>query len=69
MRVFGFVGAGGDGSDIDLLVEASPSMTLLDIGALRHELRELLDVNGGALTLGFHPPGYRQRALVEAQPE
>jgi predicted nucleotidyltransferase len=69
-RVFGSVLAGQDqeGSDLDLLVDPSPQMTLLDIGALRHELRELLGVKVDVLTPAALPESFRGSVLSEARP-
>ena len=45
-RVFGSVIPGGDteGSDLDILIDPTPETTLFDIGAIRHELLQLLGV-------------------------
>jgi predicted nucleotidyltransferase len=44
VRVFGSVARGDDGlsSDVDFLVELEPTRTLLDLGGLVMDLRELL---------------------------
>ena len=44
VRVFGSAmrGDDGQGSDLDLLVEPTAQTTLLDIGAIRFELKQLL---------------------------
>jgi predicted nucleotidyltransferase len=44
VRVFGSVARGDDGlsSDVDFLVELDPTRTLLDLGGLVMDLRELL---------------------------
>ena len=46
VRVFGSVLQGTDTeqSDLDLLVDPTPEMTMLDIGAIRHKLLKLLKV-------------------------
>lgn len=46
-RVFGSVlhGTDRDGSDLDLLVDALPGATLLDLGDLEEELKSLLGVD------------------------
>jgi predicted nucleotidyltransferase len=51
-RVFGSVANGTDkeGSDLDILVDPTPETTLLDIGAIRHELLQLLGVPVDAVT-------------------
>ncbi len=45
-RVFGCVlhGDDTDNSDLDLLIEPTSETTLMDIGAIRYELRQLLGV-------------------------
>lgn len=46
LRVFGSVAMGldRDGSDLDLLVDAAPGVTLFDLGGLQDELEQLLGV-------------------------
>ena len=70
LRVFGQVlhGTDIDGSDIDLLVDALPGATLLDLGDLEEELRVLLGVDVDLLTPGDLPPTFRAKVLAEAQP-
>lgn len=69
-RVFGSVlhGTDREGSDLDLLVDALPSATLLDLGDLQDELQSLLGVRVDLLTPGDLPPKFRARVLAEAQP-
>lgn len=69
-RVFGSVVHGDDveGSDLDLLIDPTPETTLLDIGAIRHELHELLGVPVDVLTPKALPDSFRQRVLSEAKP-
>ena len=69
-RIFGSVlrGADRDGSDLDLLVDALPGMTLFDLGGLQDELEELLGVPVDLLTPGDLPPRVREQVLAEAQP-
>jgi len=69
-RVFGSVlhGTDRDGSDLDLLVDALPGATLLDLGDLEAELRSLLGVDVDLLTPGDLPPRFRARVLAEARP-
>lgn len=69
-RVFGSVlhGTDRDGSDIDLLVDALPGATLLDLGDLEEELKSLLGVDVDLLTPGDLPPKFRAKVLSEAQP-
>ena len=70
VRVFGSAMHGDDGanSDLDLLVEPTEQTTLLDIGAIRFELRELLGIDIDVLTPNALPDQYRARVLKEAQP-
>jgi predicted nucleotidyltransferase len=51
-RVFGSVVHGKDTeqSDLDVLIDPTPETTLLDIGAIRHELLQLLGVPVDVLT-------------------
>ncbi len=51
-------------SDLDILVDPLPETTLLDIGAIRHELLLLLGVSVDVLTPGALPD--KQRAEIEA---
>ncbi|WP_275096782.1 nucleotidyltransferase family protein [Sedimenticola hydrogenitrophicus] len=69
-RVFGSVlhGTDQDGSDIDLLVDALPGATLLDLGDLQDELESLLGVHVDLLTPGDLPPKFRAKVLAEARP-
>ncbi len=69
-RVFGSVlrGTDRDGSDLDLLVDALPGATLLDLGDLQDELQSLLGVYVDLLTPGDLPPKFRAKVLAEAQP-
>lgn len=69
-RIFGSVAAGRDreGSDLDILVEPVPGMTLLDLGAIRYELKQLLGVPIDVLTPGSLPERFRSRVLADARP-
>jgi len=69
-RIFGSVlhGTDLDGSDLDLLVDALPGATLLDLGDLQDELKSLLGVHVDLLTPGDLPPKFRDEVLAEAQP-
>lgn len=69
-RVFGSVVSGSDvpGSDLDLLVDPTNQTTLLDIGAIRHELITKLGVPVDVLTPFAVPEKYRDRILAEAIP-
>jgi predicted nucleotidyltransferase len=69
-RVFGSVLQGRDteGSDLDLLIDPTPETTLFDIGAIRHELLELLGVPVDVLTPKALPEKFRATVLAEAVP-
>ena len=69
-RVFGSVlhGTDLDGSGLDLLVDALPGATLLDLGDLEDELKSLLGVDVDLLTPGDLPPKLRAKVLAEAKP-
>lgn len=69
-RVFGSVVHGTDreGSDLDLLVDAQPGATLLDLGDLEEELRSLLGIDVDLLTPGDLPLKFRDKVLAEARP-
>lgn len=69
-RVFGSVlhGTDRDGSDLDLLVDALPGATLLDLADLEAELKSLLGVEVDLLTPGDLPAKFREKVLAEAQP-
>ncbi len=69
-RVFGSVlhGTDRDDSDLDLLVDALPGATLLDLGDLQDELQSLLGVHVDVLTPGDLPPKFRAKVLAQAQP-
>lgn len=70
VRVFGSTARGEDedGSDLDLLIEPTPETTLFDIGAIRHELLELLGVPVDVLTPNALPEKFRAQVLAEAMP-
>jgi hypothetical protein len=69
-RVFGSVARGRDTeeSDLDTLVDPAPDATLFDIGAMRHELRQLLGVKVDVLTPNGLPDTFREAVLAEAAP-
>ncbi len=68
--VFGSVlhGTDRDDSDLDLLVDALPGATLLDLGDLQDELQSLLGFHVDVLTPGDLPLKFRAKVLAEAQP-
>ena len=69
-RVFGSVIHGDDteDSDLDILIDPTPDTTLLDIGAIRHELLQLLGVPVDVLTPKALPERFRATVLAEALP-
>ncbi len=69
-RIFGSAARGADTrtSDLDLLVDPTDETTLLDLGAIRAELRGLLGIEVDVLTPQALPPEIRSRVLQEAVP-
>jgi hypothetical protein len=69
-RVFGSVlrGKTRQGSDIDILVDALPGATLLDLGGLQMALEELLGARVDLLTPQDLSPRFRYKVLAEARP-
>ena len=69
-RIFGSVlhGTDQDGSDLDILVDALPGVTLFDLGGLQDELETLLGVHVDLLTPGDLPIKFRAKVLAEAEP-
>lgn len=69
-RIFGSVVHGDDteGSDLDILIDPTPETTLFDIGAIRHELLQLLGVPVDVLTPKALPEKFRAAVLAEAIP-
>ena len=69
-RVFGSVLKGADqhDSDLDILIDPTPETTLFDIGAIRHELLQLLGVPVDVLTPKVLPEKIRDTVLAEAKP-
>ena len=70
VRVFGSALRGDDeaGSGLDLLVEPTPQTTLMDIGAIRFELKKLLGLEVDVLTPNGLPAKFRDQVLREALP-
>ncbi|MEI6706085.1 MAG: nucleotidyltransferase family protein [Methylococcales bacterium] len=70
VRVFGSVLHGDDteDSDLDLLVDPTSETTLMDIGAIRYELKELLGISVDVLTPKALPDHFRNLVLIEATP-
>jgi predicted nucleotidyltransferase len=69
-RVFGSVLHGDDqeGSDLDILIDPTPDTTMFDIGAIRHELFQLLGVHVDVLTPNALPESFRAKVIAEARP-
>lgn len=69
-RIFGSIIHGNDTekSDLDLLVEPTSETTLFDIGAIRHELIQLLGVPVDVLTPKALSEKFRAIILAEAIP-
>ncbi len=69
-RVFGSVltEEDTDDSDLDLLVDPEPGMTLFDIGAMRWKLRDLLQVPVDVVSPGALPDSMRDEILAAATP-
>jgi uncharacterized protein len=65
LRIFGSVAKGEDteNSDLDLLVEASPTTTLFDILGLQIELEELLNIKVDVVTDNSLPPKFKDEVL------
>ena len=68
VRVFGSALQGDDSadSDLDLLVAPTAQTTLMDIGAIRFELKQLLGIQVDVLTLNSLPASFRDPVLREA---
>jgi predicted nucleotidyltransferase len=69
-RLFGSCNRGEDSesSDIDILIDPTETTTLFDIGAIRHELLELLGTSVDVLTPGALPESFRATVIAEAKP-
>jgi predicted nucleotidyltransferase len=69
-RVFGSVlyNEGSEDSDIDLLVDPEPGMTLFDIGAMRWKLRALPRVPVDVVSPAALPARMREEILASARP-
>ena len=68
VRVFGSVVHGDDteDSDLDILVEPTSETTMMDIGAIRYGLKELLGIPVDVLTPRALPDHFRGTVLREA---
>jgi uncharacterized protein len=69
-RVFGSVlrGEDGEGSDLDLLVEPQPGMSLFDLGGISTDLHDLLGIEVDVLTPKALPTKWRAAILAQAEP-
>lgn len=69
-RIFGAVALGNDheGSDLDILIDPTPDTTLFDIGAIRHELIQMLNIPVDVLTPNALPDKFRASVLADAKP-
>jgi predicted nucleotidyltransferase len=69
-RVFGSVlrGEDAEGSDIDILVDALPDATLLDLGGLMMDLQDILGVRVDLMTPLELPKRIRAKVIAEAAP-
>lgn len=67
-RVFGSVlhGDDTDESDVDILVEPLPNMSLFDLGAIQYGLSDLLGKRVDVLTPNALPERFRDEVLAEA---
>ena len=68
VRVFGSVLHNEDTelSDLDLLIDPTSETSMMDIGAIRHELKQLLGINVDVLTPKALPDSFREKILKEA---
>jgi uncharacterized protein len=69
-RVFGSVlhRQDTDDSDLDILIDPTAETTLFDIGAIRHELAELLGVPVDVLTPNALPEKFCALVIAQARP-
>jgi hypothetical protein len=70
VRVFGSCARGDSSpsSDIDFLVDLEPGRTLMDLGGLLMEPRELLQTRVDVATLGMLRPKVKEAAVRDAAP-
>jgi uncharacterized protein len=68
VRVFGSAarGTADEHSDIDFLVELAPGRSLMDLGGMLYELRQLFGVEVDVVTEKRLCPRIRERVLSEA---
>jgi len=69
-RIFGSVARGDDteASDLDLLVDARPGTSLLDLVKAKHAVEDVLRVPVDLVTLDDLPASFRAAAVAEAVP-
>ncbi len=69
VKVFGSVieDKDTDSSDLDLLIEPTPETSLMDIGAIRYELKQLLGLDVDILTPDSLPDSFRDSVLKKAK--
>jgi len=67
-RIFGSVLSGQDteNSDLDILIDPTPSTTLMDIAAIQVKLENLLHVSVDVLTPNTLPDKFRNSVLAQA---
>ncbi len=65
-RVFGSVLHGNDQevSELDILMDPTPGTTMFDIGAIRHELLQLLGVHVDVLVPNALPDSFRAKVIA-----
>ena len=69
-RVFGSAlnGTDTETSDLDILIDPDQGMSLFDIGAIRHKLKQLTGVEVDVLTPGSLSDTIRDEVLAQAKP-
>ena len=67
-RVFGSVLTGHDTetSDLDILIDTTPSTSLMDVAAIQVELENLLGISVDVLTPNPLPDKFRSTVLAQA---
>ncbi len=70
VRVFGSVATGADhqGSDIDLIFDMGPTLSLMELGLLEQRIAELVGAPVDLVPSGALRPDLRDRVLAEAVP-
>ena len=68
-RVFGSVLTGHDteNSDLDILIDTTPSTSLMDVAAIQVELENLLGISVDVLTPNALPDKFRSTVLAQAE--